>query len=292
MLVERKLDVDGVGVQLREWGDSGMPVIFWHALGDHSSMQMAEVGPMLVRDYGLHVVGVDAPGFGGSVPRLPDAEYEVPALTAFIGRLLDALDFDRPAWLGSSWGAALGMAVAGSSPEKVRALALIDGGYFHDPYEPLLAYTLDALREEERTSPEYRWPTWEAADAEYRGSAGRWSPELEAYVRSVMVERDGEVLSIMGPDVFAAAVFGLLRLDLTGAQERLGRSNVPVLLLAGMDVPEADAKPQRHALRRFQARVPQAEVRRLKAPHLMLEAQPAKVARIIGPWLRSRLVGA
>lgn len=285
-MIERQVQVEDISVRLREWGDRGMPVLFWHALGDHSSMQMAEAGPILGRDYGLHVVGIDAPGFGGSAPRLTDAKYDVPALTAFIARLVEALELDRPAWLGSSWGATLGIAFAGAHPDSVRALALLDGGYWEDPDEPLLSYSLDALREEERARPEYRWPSWEAAYAEYRDWAGRWSPELERYVRSVMREEGEEVVSVMGPDVYAAAMYGILHADLAEIQERLGRTDTPVLLLAGNESPQLEAKRQQ-CLGQFKSRLPMAEVRQSKAPHLMLEAQPFEVARIIGPWLRS-----
>jgi pimeloyl-ACP methyl ester carboxylesterase len=287
VLVERQLQVDGVLIHVREWGDRGMPVIFWHALGDHSSMQMAEVGPILGREYGMRVVGVDAPGFGGSAPRLPDEQYEVPALTSFVARLVDGLQLDRPAWLGSSWGAYLGIAHAGARPDSVRALALLDGGYWHDPYEPLLTYSLDALRAEERAGSDYRWSSWEAAYAEYRGWAGRWSPELESYVRSVMREEGDEIVSIMGPDLFAAARYGLLHADWAAIQERLGRTEIPVLLLAANDRPEPEQEAKREqCLRQIKSRIPQADVRRIEAPHLMLEAKPIEVAGIIGPWLR------
>ena len=79
MIGERNVQVGDVSIHLRTWGDEGMPVVFWHALGDHSSMQMAEAGPILVNEYGMRVVGIDAPGFGGSAPRLPDSGYEVEA---------------------------------------------------------------------------------------------------------------------------------------------------------------------------------------------------------------------
>ena len=78
-MLERQLQVGNVSVRVREWRDEGMSVVSWHALGDHSSMQVAEVGPILAKDFGLHVVGVDAPGFGGSAPALADAQYEGPA---------------------------------------------------------------------------------------------------------------------------------------------------------------------------------------------------------------------
>jgi pimeloyl-ACP methyl ester carboxylesterase len=100
------------------------------------------------------------------------------------------------------------------------------------------------------------------------------------------MRQDGdEVVSIMGPDVFAAGMYGLLHADLAGAQERLGRTGLPVLLLAGTQFPELE-KQREHCLQQFKARVPKASVRRINAPHLMLEAQPDEVARIIGPWLR------
>jgi pimeloyl-ACP methyl ester carboxylesterase len=288
MLVERTLPVQNVSVRLREWGSGGMPIIFWHALGDHSSMQMAEVGPILVRKYGLRVIGIDAPGFGGSTPPLPDSQYEVSALTAFIANLIDALELDRPAWVGSSWGAYLGVAFAGTHPEAVRAVVLLDGGYFANPDEPLLSLSLEALREQERALPEYRWPSWDAAFAVYREWAeGRWSPELEDYVRSVLREECDEVVSIMGPDVFAAGRYGLLHADLADAQERLGRTGLPVLLLAATWTGFPDLEEQRElCLQQFKSRIPLAEVRRVGAPHLMLEAQPNEVAEIIGPWLR------
>ena len=69
MIGERNVQVGDVSIHLRTWGDEGMPVVFWHALGDHSSMQMAEAGPILVNEYGMRVVGIDAPA---SVAQLPD----------------------------------------------------------------------------------------------------------------------------------------------------------------------------------------------------------------------------
>lgn len=283
-MLERQLQVGKVSVRVREWGDEGMPVVFWHALGDHSSMQMAEVGPILAKDHGLHVVGVDAPGFGGSAPALADAQYEIPALTSFIARLVEALELDRPAWLGSSWGASVGIAFAGTHAETIRALALLDGGYWNYRDEPLLTHSLNALREQERASPDYRWANWEAAFAEYRALAGRWSPDLERYVRSVIRTHGQEVVSVVGPDTYAAALYGLLHADLPGMHQRLAATDIPVLLLVATEDSETRAKRER-LIREFRSHLPMAEVRRIRAPHLMLEAQPREVANIVGPWL-------
>ena len=116
---------------MREWGTDGPPIFFWHALGDHTSLQIVEAAPILVDEYGYRVLGVDAPGFGGS-PRLPDERYEIPALIELANDLLDTLDLDGVVWAGSSWGGIIGVQFAAAHPERLAALVLIDGGYL-DP---------------------------------------------------------------------------------------------------------------------------------------------------------------
>ena len=116
---------------MREWGEEGPPIFFWHALGDHTSLQMVEAGPILAAEFGFRVLGVDAPGFGGS-PRLPNERYEIPALIDLAGDLLDTLSLNRPVWAGSSWGGIIGVQFAAAHSERLSALVLIDGGYL-DP---------------------------------------------------------------------------------------------------------------------------------------------------------------
>jgi pimeloyl-ACP methyl ester carboxylesterase len=90
-------------VLVREWGSEGPPIFFWHALGDHTSLQLVDAAPILVDEFGYRLVGVDAPGFGGS-PRLPDERYEIPALIELALDFLDTLGLDPVVWAGSSWG--------------------------------------------------------------------------------------------------------------------------------------------------------------------------------------------
>jgi len=97
----RLVDVGDTRLAIREWGGApGRPLLFWHALGDHTSLQPIEAAPILVRDHGFRVLAPDAPGFGGS-PRLPDERYELPALVELARKLLDALDLDGVVWAGS-----------------------------------------------------------------------------------------------------------------------------------------------------------------------------------------------
>jgi pimeloyl-ACP methyl ester carboxylesterase len=71
----------------------------------------------------------------------------------------------------------------------------------------------------------------------------------------------------------------------------LGRSGVPVLLMAATEPPEK-AKERSADLVRFAELVPAAEIHRVAgARHLMLEDAPEEVARAVGEWLR-RLVSS
>jgi pimeloyl-ACP methyl ester carboxylesterase len=279
---ERLVAAGDTKVLVREWGDEGPPILFWHALGDHTSMQMVEAGPLLVDEFGYRVVGVDAPGFGGS-PRMPDDRYEIPALVDLARGLVDTLG-GRPAWTGSSWGAIVGLHFAAAHSERIAALALLDGGYMHTTE----GKTLDELRSHWRAQDGFRYASWDALFEEARNAFGRWTPALETYVRASFVEQDGAVVSIMGPDVYAASIYGVERTPPWDAFERLGAHGLPILLLAATDVSPELADRRASGLERVARLVPQAEIVPLeRAPHFLLEARPEETATAVGRWLRS-----
>jgi pimeloyl-ACP methyl ester carboxylesterase len=280
---ERLVAAGDTQLFLREWGKEGAPILFWHGLGDHTALQMGEAGPILARQFGYRVIGLDAPGFGGS-PRLPDERYRMTALVELARELLDSLGLEQAAWAGSSWGAMVGVHFAVEHAERLAALVLIDGGY-QDPRNEH-GKTLEKLREHWHSQPGFRYDTWEALIEDTRGFASRWSPQLEEYVRSAFREENGEIVSIMGPDVYAAALHAIDRAPPSSVHERLGRTGLPILLLSATE-PADQEERRRAALAQFADRVPQAEVRRVEgAPHLMLEEFPEETARAVGNWLR------
>jgi pimeloyl-ACP methyl ester carboxylesterase len=281
---ERLVAAGDTQLYLREWGERGPPIVFWHALGDHTSLQMTEAGPVLAGEFGYRVTGVDAPGFGGS-PRVADERYQLPALAELVRELLDSLGLERAVFAGSSWGAGLGVHLAAAHPERVTALVLVDGGYL----DPVNAHgdTLEELREHWRSQPGFRYGSWDELLHDTRGFVSRWSPELEEYVKSAYREEGGEVVSIMEPDVYAAAIHGVDRFPPSTAAARLGRSGVPVLVLAATEPPTNEERREA-SIAYFSAKVPQADIRRVEgAPHLMLEELPEQTASTIGAWLRS-----
>ena len=278
------IDVGDTQLHVREWGEeSGSPLLFWHALGDHTSLQPIEAAPILVRDFGLRVIAVDAPGFGGS-PRLPDERYQMPALVELARGLLDALDLGRVAWAGSSWGGSVGVQFAAAHPERVRGLVLLDGGYT-DPVDDF-GSSLEEIREHWRSQPDlWSSDSWEAVDNDAREYFRRWTPELAESCRSAFREVDGRVVSIMGPDVYAAAIWGTMQAPPAEGLPRLGASGVPVLLLAATQPPELEER-RGPARERLAALVPQAEIRLMDTMHFVVEDAPEETARATGEWLR------
>ena len=283
----RLVDVADTQVAVREWGDADdRPLLFWHALGDHTSLQPIEAAPILARDHGLRVIGVDAPGFGRS-PRLPDKRYQLPGLVELADSLLDTLELDRVVWAGSSWGGTVGVHVAAAHPERVEALVLLDGGYL-GPADNLGA-SLRMVRRHWRSQPElWSYDSWEALDADARRYFRRWSPELAASCRSGYREQDGKIVSIMGPDVYAAVIWGVLCAPPAEALARLGSSGVPTLLLAATLPPEEE-ECRRPARERFAELVSRGEIRLMETRHSVVEDAPEETAHEIGEWARPPL---
>jgi pimeloyl-ACP methyl ester carboxylesterase len=170
-----------------------------------------------------------------------------------------------------------------ASPERTAALVLVDGGYQGVGDDDR---TLDQLRYELRALDGWRFEGWDAMLAASREDFGRWSPELEEYVRSAYREENGDVVSIMGPEVNAAALKALRAQPPTGELAALGAAGIPVLLLAATKPPE-DESWRAPRLETFRELVAQAHVRRPKGPHLLLEELPEETAREIGDWLKA-----
>ena len=282
--LDRVVSAGDAEVLVREWGSEGPPIFFWHALGDHTSLQLVDAAPILVDEYGYRLIGVDAPGFGGS-PRLPDERYEIPALIELAHDLLDTLGLNPVVWAGSSWGGIIGVQFAAAHPKRLAALALVDGGYLDPEHEH--GDSLDEARAYWRRQPGWRFPSWDAALANARETFRRWSPGMEEYVRSAYREENGEVVSAVGPDVYAAAMHGIDRSPPSSVHARLAAIGVPVLLLGATEPPKENVR-RIEWRERFSKTVPQAEIYIMQgAPHLMLEARPEETARAIGDWLRA-----
>jgi len=139
---ERWIDAGGTSLRVRSLGEEiGRDVLYWHGVGltSRGGASLGKAAPQLVRDHRLRVVALDAPGFGGS-PALEPARYHPHALADLVPSLLDALELERVAFMGYSWGGDVGCHVAARHPDRVSALVLLDAGYWDPPFDPTLPY--------------------------------------------------------------------------------------------------------------------------------------------------------
>ncbi|HEY3070347.1 MAG TPA: alpha/beta fold hydrolase [Gaiellaceae bacterium] len=243
------VNAEGARILVHRWGDgSGQRVLFWHG-GGGGSGELPELAPFLA-EAGYSVYAPDAPGYGGS-PALDASRYRPSLLAELAAALIDGLGIAPVTWIGSSWGANVGIHTAALFPTRIRALALLDGGYMDvsdDPdYDPALG--LDARTAELRTRVE-QGESWDA------------SPEVIALA---MQAADREPCSALLP--------------------ALSSTGVPVLLVRATQPPEYESIRAR-GVERFQANLPKAEVIALPGSgHHLLGEAPAEVERILLEWL-------
>ena len=123
--VERTFEVPGLELAAREWGEpGGLPVIALHGWLDNAG-SFDLLAPELA---GLHLIALDCAGHGLSGHRSPDAAYNVWQDVPEVFAVADYLGWDRFVLLGHSRGAAIASLAAGTFPERIASLVLIDGG--------------------------------------------------------------------------------------------------------------------------------------------------------------------
>ncbi|MFL5870396.1 MAG: alpha/beta fold hydrolase [Solirubrobacterales bacterium] len=97
---ERMVDVDGVGIFVREVAGDGPPVVFAHGNPTHS----ADWLPFLER-IDAPAIAFDLPGWGRSDrPSTSELDYTMHGLARFFGRCLDRLEVDRYSLVVHDWG--------------------------------------------------------------------------------------------------------------------------------------------------------------------------------------------
>lgn len=129
---EAEFELPAYRLAAREWGvPGGLPVLALHGWLDNAG-SFDLLAPRLT---GTHLVALDAAGHGYSGSRSPDAGYELWSDVADVLAVADRLGWPRFTLLGHSRGAAVAALVAGSFPERVAKLVLLEGGvpFFSTP---------------------------------------------------------------------------------------------------------------------------------------------------------------
>jgi pyruvate dehydrogenase E2 component (dihydrolipoamide acetyltransferase) len=121
---EQDVDVGGIAVHCLVAGPIKAPhVVFVHGLGGSLATWSLNL-PAFADQF--RICALDLVGAGSSAR--PATDYSVPALAEFLARFLDALgpDWQRVSIVGHSLGGAVALAFAGSYPQRVERLVLVD----------------------------------------------------------------------------------------------------------------------------------------------------------------------
>lgn len=122
---ELRFDLPTTTLAALEWGEPGaLPVLAWHGWLDNAG----SFAPLASSLSGIQLVAVDAAGHGLSGHRAADSSYNIWQDLSDILELADQLGWERFGLIGHSRGATVTSLFAGTFPDRVSHLALIEGG--------------------------------------------------------------------------------------------------------------------------------------------------------------------
>ncbi|MFM1604536.1 MAG: alpha/beta fold hydrolase [Porticoccaceae bacterium] len=121
---ERSFETNGLTLKAKEWGRSGsLPVIALHGWLDNA----ATFDRMLPFMDNLNVLALDLAGHGLTSHRSVDASYDIWMDVGEVMAVADQMGWERFALIGHSRGAIISGLIAGTFPDRVSHLLLIDG---------------------------------------------------------------------------------------------------------------------------------------------------------------------
>lgn len=133
--IEHRYAHDGLDIAACEWGDpSGAPVLALHGWLDNCG-SFAPLGRLL---RGVRLIALDLPGHGHSGHRSADGTYNIWQDVAAVHAVVEQLGWGHFALLGHSRGGAVATLTAGTFPERVARLGLLDS------FVPLMATSGEA----------------------------------------------------------------------------------------------------------------------------------------------------
>ena len=122
---ERQFQLPGITLRALEWGaPGGLPVLALHGWLDNAGSfdLLAPLRPA------CHLVSLEAAGHGLSDSRSADSSYNIWQDVGDVYDVALALGWQRFSLLGHSRGAAVSMLFAGTFPDRVDSLVLLEGG--------------------------------------------------------------------------------------------------------------------------------------------------------------------
>ncbi|MGE0341946.1 MAG: alpha/beta fold hydrolase [Porticoccaceae bacterium] len=121
--VEHAFSYDGLRIAATEWGHpAGTPVLALHGWLDNCG-SFAPLGRLLRQ---VRLIALDLPGHGHSSHRSADGTYNIWQDVGVVHAVAEQLGWERFALLGHSRGAMICTLTAGTFPERVSHLGLLD----------------------------------------------------------------------------------------------------------------------------------------------------------------------
>ena len=119
------LIANGIRIHYLEWGSGDSTIVLLHGLYDSSDTWSA-IAPLLANKF--RIIAPDRRGAGLSDK--PETGYHDQSLARDVEALIVALKVRRVYLVGHSAGAGVAMTLAATTPERIKRLVLVDGGFW------------------------------------------------------------------------------------------------------------------------------------------------------------------
>lgn len=129
------LQVGGLNMHYLDWGDNGQPIVALH--GAASSCHWYDLVAPYLRD-SFRFIALDQRAHGKTDQ--PSTGYDWDTLAGDVIGALDRIGLQQASVMGHSWGASVALSVAALHPDRVKALAIVDGGFSAGPRSPEMTW--------------------------------------------------------------------------------------------------------------------------------------------------------
>ena len=193
---ERKTKIavaTGLSLHVTEWGDpKGLPLLILHG-GGHDATCWAEVCRNISEEY--RCIVPDARGHGQS-DWSESGDYSCQSQVDDLISLLDVLEIDQCVVAGHSMGGLNALLLAGSYPERIAGLVLVDVGT--ETHDTGMKRVHEARKKRAKSPPFHKYDITPAkSDARLRNHVPTYLGDAELR-RSLLKKADAPVLVIRG----------------------------------------------------------------------------------------------
>jgi 3-oxoadipate enol-lactonase len=250
----RSVTIDGIHLSILEAG-TGDPVIFVHGV-----VTTSNIFPTYLKAYSpkFRGIAVDLRGYGDSDK--PERGFTIEQFSKDLIQLADALQIEKPVWVGVSMGGMILQRLALDHPSRVRALVLVsttDGAMILDPHIPSIGAPRD-----------YR-------DVSKHMILDSFPPGTDSKIYQPLIDR----IPTWNATVIRQALTSMSQFNVHG---QLSRITVPTLIMVGAK--DDVATPV--IARGIQEQIHGARLQEFNTGHFMMAEDPERFRSVLGEFLR------